>query len=343
MFNVQKYLWVIFLIIVIGYYAYTQWSNSISNYYNNLWNTQYEQNFLTWALQHYQTSLKYMPNEPVVLFNLWQVYYDLWEFESSLEYIQKSQKNYSQLIPGSDLLLKDVNDIEMMNYFQLGEYEKLEKLINDYLDLDQNNLIANFYKAKLLFYDAEYIWALGYIDRYLQMQPEDEEALYLKWDILYYHGDFWEAIAYFEQTKNYYSAWFSSLYARKFSDAAKYFELSVNQEVWESVDSHIENKNEQLYIALSYFFNDDFHTSAEKFKEIIKQDYSDNKYEVIPFYTLVQYNLGWLDKQWEDFIEAKLDTQKLIQNSQEIKELFLENNFEKYSDFLYQNYIYSGK
>lgn len=343
MMSFQKFFGILLIIVSIIYYWYTSWIHSFSNYYNNLWNIEYEDNFFTWALQNYQKSLRFTPNDPVILFNLWQVYYNLWDYESSLEYIDKSYENYSKMTFGSDLRMNEIIEFKMRNYFQLAQLDKLEKLVNETLNKNQNHLIANYYKAELLFHEAEYISALGYIDRYLEIEPDDNESLYLKGDILYYYGDFKQAVKYFVQSNNYYSAGFSSFYSYDFSSAIQYFDLSIQQNYWDSIDSEIEDRNEDLYRAISYYFNKDYQSWVDIFQEIIKQDYSEDKYEVIPFYTLSQYHLWEIDQQWLKFVEDKLDVDELIENESKIQKLFIEKSYSEYTDFLYQNYIYSGK
>ncbi|MGB2110814.1 MAG: hypothetical protein ACPHY8_02660 [Patescibacteria group bacterium] len=44
-----------------------------------------------------------------------------------------------------------------------------------------------------------------------------------------------------------------------------------------------------IMLAISYYFSEDYNTSNEIFTEIIKQDYQEYKYRVLPFYTLAQY------------------------------------------------------
>lgn len=338
--NISKIFVIWFVIISIVYYMFEEWSNSIWVYYNDIWNDMYEQKNYSWAIKQFEKWVKFDYNNPVIWYNLGLAQNDIGEYENSLISSQKALDNFD--INYSFRLLKwEINNLIMANYFNLWDYEKLEQIVDQQLNLNSDNLYANYYKAELQLHNYEYNSALGYIDRYLEIDWEDQEALYLKGDILYYMWDYGKSVDFFIDTKNYYSAGFASLFSYDFENAVKYFELSLDQKLWESIDSHDDQLIKNIMLAISYYFCEDYSKSNEMFTQIIKQDYQEYKYRVLPFYTLVQYYSNGITQWWEDYIEGKLDADKLIEKQSTINKIFIEQNLDEFKDYLYQNYIYS--
>ncbi len=339
--NISKIFTIWLITISVFYYMFENGSNRIWVYYNDIWYDMYEQENYSWAINQFKKWVKFDYDNPVIWYNLGLAQSDIGEYEESLLTSQKALDNY--VVDYSSNLLKwEIKNLIMTNYFNLWDYEKLEQIVDEELNLNSKNLFANYYKAEIQLYNYEYNSALGYIDRYLEIDWEDEEALYLKGDILYYKWDYKKSVEFFVNTKNYYSAGFASLYSYDFENAVKYFELSLEQEFWESIDSHDDQLIKNIMLAISYYFTKDYNTSNQIFTEIIKQDYQEYKYRVIPFYTLVQHYSGWLTKWWENYIEGKLEYDTLIEKQLKIDSIFIERNLDEFKDYLYQNYIYSG-
>lgn len=341
--NIQRIIIIWLVIVSIVYYLFTQWSYSLSNYYNEVGLVHYENSNFTGAIEYYQKSLKYSPDDSVVLYNLATTQIEQWEYEEGLQNLEKSLENFSFNYLWTELTKNDIYDSQMMAYYYNSDYDKLEKLVDTLLYENKDNLIANYYKADIELNNYEFEAALWYINRYLENDPDDEESKYLKWDILYYQWNYLEAIEYFDTTRNYYSAGFASFYARDFNRAIYYFDKSINQEYSDSIDAQIPDRIENIMRALSYYFLWDYQTSHDIYMTVIENDYQENKYKVIPFFTLVQYHLWGISKEWKNFLEDKVDIDKLIEKESEIQNIFIEKSLSEYSDFLYQNYIYSGK
>lgn len=338
--NISKIFVIWFIALSIFYYIFEYSSNSIWVYYNDIWYEMYEQKNYSWAINQFEKWVKFDYNNPVIWYNLALAQNELGEFEESLISCQKSLDNLDINYTFS-IVKWEINNLIMTNYFNLWDYEKLEQIVDEELNLNSKNLFANYYKAEIQLYNYEYNSALGYINRYLEIDWEDEEALYLKWDILYYQWNYKKSTEFFVNTKSYYSAGFASLYSYDFESAVKYFELSLEQEFWESIDSHDDQLIKNIMLAISYYFTKDYNTSNQIFTEIIKQDYQEYKYRVLPFYTLAQYYSTGIIQWWEDYIEGKLNTDKLIEKQSTINKIFIEKNLDEFKDYLYQNYIYS--
>lgn len=341
--NISKILVSLLIIISIVYYIFTQWVYSLSNYYNEVGIVASEKENYSEAIKYYKKSLKYIDDDSVVWYNLASEQLNIWEYEESLISLDKSLKYYPKLSLWWDLAKSEIFDMQMLIYNYLEEYEKLEELVDKVLSEDINNLYANYYKADIEFYNNEYQAALWYINRYLENDPDDEESKYLKWDILYYQWNYLESIEYFDTTRNYYSAGFASFYARKFDQAIDYFNKSIQQESTDSMDAQNTERIEEIMLALSYYYIWNYQASYDKYIDVIENDYEEYKYKVIPFFTLVQYHLWGISKEWKNFLEDKVDIDKLIEKESEIQNIFIEKSLSEYSDFLYQNYIYSGK
>ncbi len=339
--NISKIFTIWLVTLSVFYYMFENGSNRIWVYYNDIWHDMYEQENYSWAINQFKKWVKFDSNNTVIWYNLGLAQYNIGEFEESLLSSQKALDN-KEVNYSSNILKWEINNLIMTNYFNLWDYEKLEKKVDEELNLNSKNLFANYYKAEIQLHNYEYNSALGYINRYLEIDWEYEEALYLKGDILYYMWDYKKSVELFVNTKNYYSAGFASLYSYDFENAVKYFELSLEQEFWESIDSHDDQLIKNIMLAISYYFTKDYNTSNQIFTEVIKQDYQEYKYKVIPFYTLVQHYSRWLTKWWKNYIEGKLNYDTLIEKQSTIDSIFIEKSLDEFKDYLYQNYIYSG-
>lgn len=125
----------IFLIFLwLFNYKYFLW-----NYYNYLWNTYYGNSKYFTALKYHNKSYKYTKNDNI-LYNIWNDYYKIWDYENSLEQYKKMSK--------SDSLEFDKLHNLWNLFYRLGE-----KYINNSINFWTDSL--NSYKEALLIKNEE--------------------------------------------------------------------------------------------------------------------------------------------------------------------------------------------
>ena len=77
------------------------WTNSktitmmIWRCYFNMWNNLFRNNDYTWAITRYEECLRYIPNDPSTLYNLWASYLNLEKWNEAVSYLDKA-KTYAE-------------------------------------------------------------------------------------------------------------------------------------------------------------------------------------------------------------------------------------------------------
>lgn len=304
-----KIFWFIFtLLIVFGWRYWYDYIFYRDIDYNNNWVSYYENGDNENAILEYQKALDIKPNSSLYNYNISLAYYDLVDYNKALFYADKALENFKpwkdEVISKSELY----SNRGWINYL-LWNVDEAESDVDNSLELDSEDLWWLYYKASLLFDDWEFSSANWYIDKYLSLDKENENAYVLKWNISYYLEKMSDAIASYNIAITidgydylpYYYLGDVYLYLWDYNSA-----LDSYKKAYELEEDYFLNS---FYVWYSYYKLWDYDNAYKYMQNSYNLDWWIDDYAVLLYNTILLDKL-WKSSQAQSFMVDNLDIDK---------------------------------
>ena len=196
---------------------------------------------------------------------------------------------------GPDAPLPDVDTLffSALSSYEMRQYSDAVDSLNKVLQIEPNNVTAQFLKGSSLYNEGNYDDAVDSLNKVLQIEPNNVTAQFLKGSSLYNEGNYDDAHESFKQLiqidPNYTDALYNnglSLYKlERYNEAIAEFNRVLAQEPT--------NTNALLYKGLSLYKLERYNEAIAEFNRVLAQEPTNTNallYKGLSLYKLERYN-----------------------------------------------------